>query len=342
MIKRIIKKLVLSVLSLVLMVVFVELGIRLLVPSGATHGWPVPDQRYGFRNQKNFEQMVWYPNTNITWTVQINSLGLRGPELDFDNQTALRILLLGDSFTFGYGLNREESFAGRLEAMFEEAGREVMVINAGVAGWGTSQQLVFARDNMALFRPDVVILSICENDPVDDRIFAEGLAGGILPSFPGKRFLRDNFSLYSMVYERVYIKLYSMRMSTEIEKTADGVTAVASDEIPEKSLPGTEFWGNTIRQIQAFREDLSAMRPGSMLLVQLTEFWKPEIRESLGGLDNGKDLIVVDLHARMGGIPVEQLYLDYDPHWNARMHNESAEALYEAITNTFKRIGVAY
>src|SRR5437016_4633166 len=75
--------------------------------------------------------------------VHINSHGTRGLEF----QTAkpantIRILSLGDSKTFGWGLSEPESYSGLLENMLQkhvDAGKKVEVINAGVNAWSYSQ-----------------------------------------------------------------------------------------------------------------------------------------------------------------------------------------------------------
>ena len=46
----------------------------------------------------------------------------------------LRLLVLGDSLTAGYGLNAEDGFTARLQAALKAEGRDVTVLNAGVSG----------------------------------------------------------------------------------------------------------------------------------------------------------------------------------------------------------------
>jgi len=46
----------------------------------------------------------------------------------------LRLLVLGDSLTAGYGLTAEDGFTAQLRAALKDAGRDVVVLNAGVSG----------------------------------------------------------------------------------------------------------------------------------------------------------------------------------------------------------------
>jgi len=75
----------------------------------------------------------------------------------------IRLLMLGDSITAGYGLARGQGLPARLEAALREAGRQVRVIDAGVSGDTTAGGR--ARVDWALAdRPDAVIVALGGND----------------------------------------------------------------------------------------------------------------------------------------------------------------------------------
>lgn len=85
---------------------------------------------------------------------QINSLGLRGPETQVKKPDGIfRILLLGDSRTFGYGVPVEKYFGTLLEGYFQD----VEVINLGISGYGIDQELLFYQEKGRRFEPDVVV-----------------------------------------------------------------------------------------------------------------------------------------------------------------------------------------
>src|SRR5439155_13131871 len=95
--------------------------------------------------------------------VHINSHGTRGPE--FQNEkppNTFRILSLGDSRTFGWGLSEAETYSARLRELLQrQVGQRqtVEVINAGVNAWSYPQMLVYFRDTALQYRPDIVILA---------------------------------------------------------------------------------------------------------------------------------------------------------------------------------------
>lgn len=75
----------------------------------------------------------------------------------------VRILVLGDSLSAGYGLAAAEAFPAQLERALREGGQRVRVINAGVSGDTTSGGL--ARLDWALAeRPQLVIVQLGAND----------------------------------------------------------------------------------------------------------------------------------------------------------------------------------
>lgn len=93
--------------------------------------------------------------------VRVNSHGTRGAEFQVPKPPGTyRVLMLGDSRTFGWGLKEEDTYAGLVEAGLREAagGKTVEVINAGVNAWSYSQMRVFLRERALAWEPDAVVL----------------------------------------------------------------------------------------------------------------------------------------------------------------------------------------
>jgi lysophospholipase L1-like esterase len=113
--------------------------------------------------------------------IAIGALGFRGPERDLDKAPGVRrVVCLGDSFTFGEGVRAEHAWPARLEALL---GPDVEVVNAGVQGMGTPEELAFFDSHCAALDPDVVVLGFFMNDPVDwERTVATQLERPAPPS----------------------------------------------------------------------------------------------------------------------------------------------------------------
>ena len=85
--------------------------------------------------------------------VDTNSLGMRSPELD-PSRSRPRVLCLGDSVTFGWGVTYEESWPARLSEALE-----VETVNAGVPAMKPDSIAVWAQQNAVGLSPDLVIFA---------------------------------------------------------------------------------------------------------------------------------------------------------------------------------------
>ena len=98
-----------------------------------------------------------------------NSLGFRGSREFGPKQPGdFRILLLGDSFTYGLGVNDDQTFAFHLEQYLRQPGLPAAVINAGCPGKGTDYELKLFQTLGAKLQPDVTVLCFFCNDFEDN------------------------------------------------------------------------------------------------------------------------------------------------------------------------------
>jgi hypothetical protein len=77
--------------------------------------------------------------------------------------------VLGDSFVWGFGVEDEEIFTSVLERRSDPP---LEVVNLGVSGYGTDQQLLLWRALGARFRPDVVLLVLCPYTDLAENLLA--------------------------------------------------------------------------------------------------------------------------------------------------------------------------
>jgi lysophospholipase L1-like esterase len=97
--------------------------------------------------------------------VTINSQGLRSPEAAAPKEPGVRrLLVLGDSLTFGWGVDERETYPRVLERMLNAAGRRYEVINAGVGNYNTAQEVAWFTERGLAYAPDEVILGFYIND----------------------------------------------------------------------------------------------------------------------------------------------------------------------------------
>lgn len=331
--RGLLQRLLLCLFAVLVAIVLAELILQVKHRGTTVDRWAIPHKRYGFIHRKSFRQEVRPAAADITWSVSINSQGFRGPEYDLSDTNALRVLLLGDSFTFGYGVNQEETFAGLLEKKLNAAGIRSFVFNAGVTGWGTAQQFLYAQDHFELLKPDIIVVTFCENDPIDDEAFARGVSGGLLPSFPGKRWIRDRSRLYEVLYQSLYAIFYSKTFQKQksAEKGLIEESAIPLEFGPTERHGGQEWWIRTQDLFRAFHRFYKARNPRGIILVQATEFWRDHVRFCMETIAAEEVVSYIDLREDASELTPEQIKLSYDPHWNQAMHMISAERLFREI-----------
>ncbi len=109
--------------------------------------------------------------------VEVNSLGFRNREYDPNKpEGSRRIVLLGDSFTYGFGLPLERTFFKLLErALSARRGAPVEVWNIAVGSWATAIHERIAESALQRFEPDLVILMFDDSDLYDNAAYRDEL-----------------------------------------------------------------------------------------------------------------------------------------------------------------------
>lgn len=110
-----------------------------------------------------------FPGYNFFVEYTLNSYGNRDVERPLEKPPGVvRIGCVGDSFTYGGGVQVEDTFALQLERLLTEqtaaANTKYEVINFGVSGSSPGEQLEKLRNSDVQFHPDIILLSLCHND----------------------------------------------------------------------------------------------------------------------------------------------------------------------------------
>lgn len=162
----------------------------------------------------------------------------------------LRVMMLGDSLTAGYGLPPEQALPVQLEQALKKAGLDVRVLNAGVSGDTTAGGL--ARLDWSLAeKPDIVLVGLGANDALRGldperayanldtiltRLQAKGirtmLLGMLAPPNLGSDYGRRFAAIYERLAEKHKVPLYPFLL--------DGVAAQAKLNQPDGIHPNAE------------------------------------------------------------------------------------------------------
>lgn len=101
--------------------------------------------------------------------IRINSLGLRGPEIEAKAPGEYRVLVLGDSVAAGFEVPYRETLVAQLERHLHRGlDVPVRVINAAVRGYGTDQELLYYTKQGRKLQADLVLLIYSGNDLNDN------------------------------------------------------------------------------------------------------------------------------------------------------------------------------
>jgi hypothetical protein len=100
--------------------------------------------------------------------IQINSDGFRDREFSVEKpNNTVRIIVLGDSFTFGWGINNSDTYPKVLEKKLNNelnASFHFEVLNFGVSGYNTLEEVRFFKLKGLKYKPDIVIVGYVAGD----------------------------------------------------------------------------------------------------------------------------------------------------------------------------------
>ena len=129
----------------------------------------VVDAGYGVRgNQANVTTRHYVPN-EYSVSVSNNSAGMRGRREYLIERTdgVGRVLILGDSFSYGFGVEDDQVISAVLEDELNQNapdGRSYEVANLSVSGFGQAEELVTYRELGRSYKADYVVMFYFDND----------------------------------------------------------------------------------------------------------------------------------------------------------------------------------
>lgn len=158
----------LLVLSVLLVTGITEVLLRVFLPAQLVsigRDSPPNARLYGWGYAPRERIVVSDPDTGEVFVSLANNHGWRDQDRSFENPTdAFRILVLGDSVTFGVIVPEEAVYTRLLEDRLRKQGYNVEVLNIAYGGWSTDQELEALKNEGVRYRPDIVIVQVSEND----------------------------------------------------------------------------------------------------------------------------------------------------------------------------------
>lgn len=309
-----------------------ELALRL---SGVIHVYPSPPGIYQHAQNPaiSYQLIPSMQKKAFRSTITTNNMGFRGSELDL---TKPIIAMLGDSITFGYGLEDTETIPARLQELLSD----FSVINAAAPGYNLTQQTAVYQEKIAHLNPQILILILHSNDLENgggkisvldeegflrepdaqkDTFTCTPITQGILGLLPGKCWLDRHSAFYVAMKKFVNMKTGQKYLK---EKEAKGTRQDIAETITKIDL-----------QVYAEQLDrLVALLPPT--LSKLFVIWPEwhlhvEIRPQLKEIVRARGFDVLDLYDHFGNTP-ETLGWD-TVHPSAKTAAKGAEKIYEVL-----------
>ncbi|MHA1107480.1 MAG: SGNH/GDSL hydrolase family protein [Alphaproteobacteria bacterium] len=159
-------RIVLVVLPVVAIVAGGEIMMRLVAPQDLSGSWRVPGPGGLVLNKAGGTARHRMGGRQVSY--RFNRLHQRGRS---PGRHGARILVLGDSFTFGWLVAEHDGFVGRLQARSNRVfGRDgFRFLNAGSGGWGSAQALAYLEHFGPLIRPRAVLMFVNFDDLARSR-----------------------------------------------------------------------------------------------------------------------------------------------------------------------------
>jgi len=129
-------------------------------------------ERVSFAIDSYDEKLGWRLSINLDLVdrlgnrVTSNSKGVRGNKEFSDTTDAIRVVTLGDSFTFGQCVADDETYSSYLEQMDDK----LEVVNLGVHGYGTDQQLLKLQLEGVQYQPNIVVVGVVNENLTRNRL----------------------------------------------------------------------------------------------------------------------------------------------------------------------------
>lgn len=244
--------------------------------------------------------------------VTINSLGLRNAEIEPEKpEGTTRILMLGDSIVFGWGVDQDKTMSVDLAHDLAAGGfGPAEVINTGVGNYNTAMEVAYFLKSGAQLKPDIVVLNYFINDaeptptytPVPwyaKRFYAYAVTGGAWD------IVKRTF-LGGPEWKDYYAGLY-----------ADG-------------RPGWTVARDNIRSLAAYCREhgIRLVMTNIPELHELKPYPFADINAKLAGLAQAENIEYLDFLPALAAEPPASLWVTApDPHPNAKAHALMARAL---------------
>ena len=176
------KNFLLALTSVLISLIVAEILVRIFFPidfkSDERNILYRHDSLLGWFGKENIEDNFGKRRAPRKVNVKNNSLGFRDDEFQ-DDLMKQNIVFLGDSFIWGYDVEKNERFTEVLRSKSDKYD----IYNLGVSGYGTDQEFLLLQKYFDQFNPNIVFLNICNDNDFSDNVTNIRYGGYFKPYF---------------------------------------------------------------------------------------------------------------------------------------------------------------
>lgn len=319
---KLFQNLVLLLASLILCGAFGEIAVRLMYPRLASYNMEMWHYASKVKQRTSNPKLPFLhaPNRDgFFYGAQIHtdSVGFRDRDFPVARVPGTkRIMLLGDSFTLGWGVPFDSTFSKQLEKLLNEHGHPTEVINTGVGNTNTVMELEQFKEIGLRFKPDVVILMYFINDAEPTPPVVGALKAAIVTHSYLIAFLSDQM----------------IKLTPRINQSYDWRAYYAG--LFKPGLPGREASRQAIDELAALckHNGIKLVIANIPELRELRSYPFPEATEFVRNAARSNDVPFVDLLPALATEDASTLWVSKeDPHANAKANVIIGRALFEAV-----------
>jgi lysophospholipase L1-like esterase len=254
-----------------------------------------------------------------TFPYRTNSHGLRDRDRAAKQPGTRRVLVMGDSYTWGYAVAEEEAYpqaAGRLLA--ERGYSHIDVINGGIPDYNTRQERRLLEQLMPAYQPDAVFLGYVVNDAEPSTA---------MPATPDETYRHSTSWFLTELAEQLNRRLFRRRVLASAKDNAGSNYLDGFDE-------GSVKWRDSKEALREMR-DLCTAAGIPFTILMLPDFTQEfddryglrKIHDAVASWGRELDIPVFDLLNTFRGENHQALWVPWDGHPNAEAHRRIAEFL---------------
>lgn len=261
-----------------------------------------------------------FSNIEFLNDYHINRLGLRDTD---ESLTAPEIIILGDSYAMGWGVDQDQTYAKSLEKTSNKK-----VLNAGISSYGTVREMMML-DRLDTSKMKYLVIHYISNDFDENSSYSKNKKFKAKSNQEYEQIKREYFN-----QKRYFPGKYIVLLINYYQKTILNISAHATDiqieEVTDNAQNEVDYYINSLLNVSHINFH------NKILIIIGDDYFINLLKEKkLQIISNGnlKDIRFIDLQNTLDF----KSYYDIDDHLNARGHEMLAKELMHLINQDIQK-----